>query len=49
LEAADLRVKDYVSRLRRKIDEPFGIVSVETLRGAGYRFRADGGRQAARI
>lgn len=42
-------VKDYVSRLRRKIDEPFGIVSVETVRGAGYRFRVDGGRQAARV
>src|SRR3954447_4621828 len=29
----------YVRRLRRKIDEPFGLVSLETVRGAGYRLR----------
>jgi two-component system OmpR family response regulator len=29
-----------VRRLRRKIDEPFGRASVETVRGAGYRLRA---------
>jgi two-component system, OmpR family, response regulator len=33
----------YVRRLRRKIDEPFGKRSLETIRGAGYRLRADGG------
>ncbi len=33
----------YVRRLRRKIDEPFGRRSLETVRGAGYRLRADGG------
>jgi two-component system, OmpR family, response regulator len=33
----------YVRHLRRKIDEPFGRQSLETLRGAGYRLRADGG------
>src|SRR5205085_3110741 len=33
----------YVRRLRRKIDEPFGRDSFETVRGAGYRLRADGG------
>ena len=29
----------YVRRLRRKIDQPFGTDSIETLRGIGYRFR----------
>ena len=29
----------YVRRLRRKIDEPFGLDSLETVRGAGYRLR----------
>ena len=33
----------HVRRLRRKIDEPFGRESVETVRGAGYRLRTDGG------
>jgi two-component system, OmpR family, response regulator len=33
----------YVRHLRRKIDEPFGRRSLETVRGAGYRLRADGG------
>ena len=30
----------YVRRLRRKIDEPFGCESLETVRGVGYRLRA---------
>jgi two-component system OmpR family response regulator len=34
----------YVRRLRAKVDEPFGVRSLETIRGAGYRLRADGGR-----
>jgi len=34
----------YVRRLRLKIDEPFGRRSLETVRGGGYRLRADGGR-----
>jgi two-component system OmpR family response regulator len=34
----------YVRYLRRKIDEPFGVHSIETIRGAGYRLRKDGGR-----
>jgi two-component system, OmpR family, response regulator len=29
----------YIRRLRHKIDEPFGICSLETVRGAGYRLR----------
>jgi two-component system OmpR family response regulator len=32
----------YVSHLRQKIDQPFGRRSLETVRGAGYRLRADG-------
>lgn len=30
-------VEVYVGRLRRKVDEPFGVCSIETVRGAGYR------------
>ena len=33
----------YVRYLREKIDRPFGVKSIETVRGAGYRLRADGG------
>ncbi|MFN8152470.1 MAG: response regulator transcription factor [Solirubrobacterales bacterium] len=32
----------YVRYLRSKIDEPFGTSSIETVRGVGYRWRADG-------
>ena len=32
----------YVNYLRDKIDRPFGARSLETVRGAGYRLRADG-------
>jgi two-component system OmpR family response regulator len=32
----------YMRRLRRKIDEPFGRDSLETVRGVGYRLRRDG-------
>ncbi|MEA2284119.1 MAG: two-component system, OmpR family, response regulator [Solirubrobacteraceae bacterium] len=34
----------YVRYLRQKVDRPFGVESIETVRGAGYRLRADGGR-----
>jgi two-component system, OmpR family, response regulator len=34
----------YVRYLREKIDRPFGVESIETVRGAGYRLRPDGGR-----
>ena len=37
-------IEVYVRYLRRKIDEPFGVRSLETVRGAGYRLRKDGGR-----
>jgi two-component system, OmpR family, response regulator len=33
----------YVRYLREKVDRPFGVASIETVRGAGYRLRADGG------
>jgi two-component system OmpR family response regulator len=33
----------YVRYLREKVDRPFGVTSIETVRGAGYRLRADGG------
>jgi two-component system OmpR family response regulator len=36
----------YVRYLREKIDRPFGVESIETVRGAGYRMRADGGSPA---
>jgi two-component system, OmpR family, response regulator len=29
----------YIRRLRRKLDEPFGTNSLQTVRGAGYRLR----------
>jgi two-component system, OmpR family, response regulator len=32
-------VDQYVGYLRRKIDRPFGITQLETVRGAGYRLR----------
>ena len=32
----------YVRRLRRKIDEPFGCQTIETVRGSGYRLRQGG-------
>jgi two-component system OmpR family response regulator len=29
----------YVRYLREKIDRPFGVETIETVRGAGYRLR----------
>lgn len=37
----------YIRYLRKKIDEPFAVTSIETVRGAGYRLRSDGGTRAA--
>ena len=31
----------YVRYLREKIDRPFGLDSLETVRGVGYRLRRD--------
>ncbi len=36
-------VEVYVRYLREKIDRPFGVRSLETVRGIGYRLRKDGG------
>jgi two-component system OmpR family response regulator len=36
-------VEVYIRYLREKIDRPFGVKSIETVRGAGYRLRKDGG------
>jgi two-component system OmpR family response regulator len=40
-------VEVYVRYLREKIDRPFGVGSLETVRGAGYRLRKDGRSQGA--
>jgi two-component system, OmpR family, response regulator len=37
-------VEVYIRYLREKIDRPFDVQSIETVRGAGYRLRKDGGR-----
>jgi two-component system OmpR family response regulator len=37
-------VEVYVRYLREKVDRPFGVQSLENVRGAGYRLRRDGGR-----
>src|SRR3954470_11721870 len=34
----------YIRYLREKLDRPFGVQSIETVRGSGYRLRVDGGR-----
>jgi two-component system OmpR family response regulator len=36
-------VDAYVRFLRQKIDRPFEVESIETVRGVGYRLREDGG------
>lgn len=36
-------VDAYVRLLRRKVDQPFGTKSIQTVRGAGYRLREDAG------
>jgi two-component system OmpR family response regulator len=33
----------YIRYLRKKLDRPFGRRSLETVHGAGYRLRRDGG------
>jgi DNA-binding response OmpR family regulator len=35
-------VEVYIGHLRRKLDEPLGRRSIETVRGAGYRLNRDG-------
>jgi two-component system, OmpR family, response regulator len=34
-------VDSYIRLLRRKIDRPFGVETIETVRGAGYRLREE--------
>jgi two-component system OmpR family response regulator len=36
-------IEVYMRYLREKIDRPFGVRSLETVRGLGYRLRCDGG------
>jgi two-component system OmpR family response regulator len=36
-------IEVYIRYLREKIDRPFGVQSLETVRGLGYRLRRDGG------
>ena len=36
-------VEVYVRHLRNKVDRPFDRVSIQTMRGAGYRLVTDGG------
>jgi two-component system, OmpR family, response regulator len=36
-------IEVYIGYLRDKIDRPFGVRSLETVRGFGYRLRRDGG------
>jgi DNA-binding response OmpR family regulator len=36
-------VEVYVRYVREKIDRPFNVTSLETVRGMGYRLRKDGG------
>jgi two-component system OmpR family response regulator len=36
-------IEVYIRYLREKIDRPFGVRSLETVRGMGYRLRCDGG------
>jgi two-component system, OmpR family, response regulator len=36
-------VDAYMRRLREKVDRPFGVQTLETVRGAGYRLEADAG------
>jgi two-component system OmpR family response regulator len=38
-EARSNIVDVYIRRLREKVDRPFGRVTIETVRGAGYRLR----------
>lgn len=33
-------VETHISRLRAKVDKPFGIDLIQTIRGAGYTLRA---------
>jgi len=34
-------IEVYIRNLREKLDRPFGVETIETVRGAGYRLRAE--------
>ena len=36
-------VEVYIGHLRRKIDDPFGLRTIQTVRGSGYRLASDDG------
>jgi two-component system OmpR family response regulator len=36
-------VDQHVRVLRERVDRPFGLRTIETVRGSGYRLREDGG------
>jgi two-component system OmpR family response regulator len=40
-EGDDNIVEVYIGYLRRKIDAPFGLATIETVRGIGYRLLTD--------
>ncbi|SER14588.1 DNA-binding response regulator, OmpR family, contains REC and winged-helix (wHTH) domain [Microlunatus flavus] len=42
-------VEIYVGYLRRKIDEPFGLTTLTTVRGVGYRLVPDSGAEPVRV
>jgi two-component system, OmpR family, response regulator len=42
-EGADNVVEVYIGYLRRKIDAPFGVSTIETVRGVGYRLSSGNG------
>jgi two-component system, OmpR family, response regulator len=35
-------IEVYIRHLRNKLDRPFGLNAIQTVRGAGYRLSADG-------
>jgi two-component system OmpR family response regulator len=40
-DGSDNLVEVYIGYLRRKVDQPFGVHSIQTVRGSGYRLSAD--------
>jgi two-component system OmpR family response regulator len=40
-DGSDNLVEVYIGYLRRKIDQPFGVHSIQTVRGSGYRLSGD--------
>jgi len=42
-------VEVYIGYLRRKLDQPFGLASIETVRGVGYRLVDAAGPAGAQL